>query len=75
MDFVRRCHSNREQVFFHTTALTGGPGVPEDGALRPELPEMVRPGQAVEFSIQDSDGRILAADVRILRPKWLSAHA
>ena len=51
-------------MFFHATALTGGPGVPQEGAPRPELQEMVRPGQQVEFSIQDSDGRLLAADVR-----------
>lgn len=62
---VGRCHGDRrKQVFFHATALTGGPGVPQEGAPRPELQEMVRPGQQVEFSIQDSDGRLLAADVR-----------
>ena len=46
------------------TAVTAGPGVLEEGAPRPELQEMVRPGQHVEYRPQESEGRILAADVR-----------
>lgn len=55
-------------MFFHASALTGGPGVPEEGASRPELQEIVRPGQQVEFSVEDSDGRLLAANVRTALP-------
>ena len=63
-----RCQTGRkEQVFFHVTAVTAGPGAPEEGAPRLELQEMVRPGQHVEYSPQESEGRVLAADVRTYR--------
>lgn len=54
-------------MFFHVTAVTAGLGIPEEGDPRPELQEMVRPGQHVEYSPQESEGRVLAADVRTYR--------
>ena len=44
--------------------MTGAPGLPAEGAPRPELHLLLQPGQQVEFSVHESDGRLLAADVR-----------
>ena len=58
---VHRTQSRKAQVFFHVSAVEGLP-VAAGGAG--DLSAVVRPGQHVEFEVQEADGRLQAVGVR-----------
>jgi len=58
---VCRTHSRKAQVFFHVSAVEGLPVAAGAGG---DLSTAVRPGQHVEFEVQEADGRLQAVGVR-----------
>lgn len=58
---VCRTHSRKAQVFFHVSALEG---LPVSAGAGGDLSAAVRPGQHVEFEVQEADGRLQAVGVR-----------
>ena len=58
----RRTHSRKAQVFFHVSAVDAALAA---GGSAADLSTLVKPGQPVEFEVQEADGRLQAVAVRL----------